>query len=153
GWTLPETESIWWTGFVFASIAIPPLIPILAAFLPSGIKQLIRSGFGALGRETVLACLGIVFTVAFLARHAWLALDAIARTLFRVFISRKFMLQWVTFAEAAYNRRSSKVALAFQLGGAASFAAAVVFLIVREDRANLIVAAPFVALWAVSPIL
>jgi cyclic beta-1,2-glucan synthetase len=153
GWTLPFADALWWTGFVLASIALPPLLPVLDAFSPHRIKQILRNGFSAVSRDASLAGLHIMFVTAFMARHAWLALDAIARTLFRLIVSRRYMLQWVTFAQTAYSRRGGIDSLAFQMAGAAGFALAVIAITAAFSPRNLYFAAPFIGLWAFSPLL
>ena len=45
--------------------------------------------------------------VTLLAHQAWLMTDAIVRTLFRLFVSRRRMLEWVTAAQAKFDDAGS----------------------------------------------
>src|SRR3954452_16259837 len=87
GWLLPLTAARVWTLFMFAVMAIPPLLPIATGMVPTRRGYSRRSHFRNLGHDAVLAVTQLLFTVSFLARVAYLSLDAIARTLFRVFVS------------------------------------------------------------------
>src|SRR6185436_19799587 len=96
GWTLPLQLSLLWTGIILATIAIPPLLPVFGGALTPprpGISP--RSHFQAVGRDFVLAVSQIAFTITFLAHQAWLMIDAIARTLFRLFHTQSRLLEWV----------------------------------------------------------
>jgi cyclic beta-1,2-glucan synthetase len=151
GWALPRNGSLVWTAFVVLTIGLPALLPIFAAIVPrrSGVK--IRSHFRALRKDIWLAASLTAFVITFLAHQAWLMIDAISRTLFRLFVSRRNLLQWVTAAQAnlssrldlfsAYRRMSGGVAIAM-------VAAALIWYL-RPDAWTL--AAPFVILWIASP--
>jgi len=81
-----------------------------------------------------------------------LSLDAIARTLFRLAVSKKNLLEWVTFAQSAYGRRGSWRGLTLQLAGSFAFTGAVVACLAVLEPENLWTAGPLLLLWAVSPI-
>ena len=81
-----------------------------------------RSHVRAVGTDLVLAASHVGLTVTLLAHQAWLMTDAIVRTLFRVYVTRRKLLEWVTAAQAksgfdltlgsVYHRMSGAVALA-----------------------------------------
>ena len=50
--------------------------------------------------DLVLAVSQVGLTVTLLAHQAWLMTDAIVRTLFRVYVTRRKLLEWVTAAQA-----------------------------------------------------
>jgi cyclic beta-1,2-glucan synthetase len=154
GWVLPPAAAAWWTAFLIVVFALPPLLPILGGLLPSRRGYSRRGHLRNVARDALLAFTQLVFTVSFLARIAYLSLDAITRTLFRLFVSRRRLLEWVTFAQLAYSRRNgSNRALAFQLLGSFVFAGVAIAAIVYCAPHNLIGGAPFLALWAFSPLI
>jgi cyclic beta-1,2-glucan synthetase len=153
GWLLPPVAAMRWTLFLFAVIAIPPLLPIVTGMLPTRRGFSRRSHLRNLARDALLAFTQLLFTISFLARVAYLSLDAIARTLFRVFCSGRHLLEWVTFAQSKYARRGSYGALALQLLGSFAFAGVATAAILLEAPHNLSTGAPFLALWALSPII
>ena len=153
GWQLPPAASLIWTGFLALTIMLPPLLPILGAAIPRHAGFSWRGHVRNLTHDAVLAATQILFNVAFLARVAYLSLDAILRTIFRLIISRKYLLEWVTFAQTNYSRHSSWKGLALQLAGSLAFAIAVSSAIAHAASANLLTASPFVGLWMLSPLI
>jgi cyclic beta-1,2-glucan synthetase len=153
GWQLPKTASLIWTAFLALTIALPPFLPILAAIMPRHKGFSWRGHARNLARDSLLAVTQILFNVAFLARVAYLSLDAILRTVFRLVISKKYLLEWVTFAQSAYSRNSTGKGLGLQLTGSLLFTTAVIATIAIAARANLVIASPFMVLWAFSPLI
>ena len=154
GWLLPLPAARVWTLFMFAVVAIPPLLPIATGLLPtrSGFSR--RSHLRHLAHDALLALTQLLFTISFLARVAYLSLDAIARTLFRVFFSRQNLLEWVSFEQSTYKRpHGSFAAIAFQLLGSFTFAGFATVAILLRAPHNVIAGAPFLALWALSPLI
>ena len=95
------------------TIALPALLPVIAAIVPRrGIVA--RSHLRALVHDLALACAQIALLVTFLAHQAWLMTDAILRTLYRLVVSRRNLLEWVTAAQAqlsvATGTRSASIA-------------------------------------------
>ena len=108
GWMLPLNVAVVWTAFLLAMLAIPPMLPALAAVLPRRRDFSVLGHARAFGREVGLAACEVALLVAFLAHQAWLMADAIARTLWRL-ATRRNLLEWVTAAQAT---RSARVELA-----------------------------------------
>jgi cyclic beta-1,2-glucan synthetase len=152
GWTLPRGAAALWTIGVLAMIALPPSLPLLAGVVPRRIGLSKRSHLRAVGADLALALLQIALLVTFLAHQAWLMSDAIARTIVRLFVTRRHMLEWVTAAQAKfglpldtrgfYQRMAGGVVLAAVVGAAVALVAPMAWPI----------AAPFVILWVLSPI-
>ena len=153
GWTLPFASPLIWTSFVLATIAIPPLLPVLIGLIPHrrGISK--RSHLTGVGKDLVLALSQIGLTLTLLAHQAWLMTDAILRTLFRVYVTQRNLLEWVTAAQAqsAFSRTLGSV---YQwMGGAVALAAAAAILVPFGPPGAWLVATPFCLLWALSPLL
>ena len=139
GWTLPFASATVWSGFVFATIALPSLLPLFAGIVPRRRQISKRSHVNAIGRDLSLALSQIGFHVALLAHQAWLMADAIVRTLFRLFVSHRHMLEWVTSAQAKfglplnvrgfYRRMAGGVALACIAGNYRRFRSACVLAV------------------------
>jgi len=151
GWLMPGISPWLWTRFVLAMIAFPALIPFLAGINAhlEGISK--RNHFRGLASDFSLGLSQAGLTAAFLAYQACQMADAIGRTLIRLLITHKHLLEWVTAAQAKhgvdlnlfgiYRRMASGVVLAI-----AAFAA------VRFDGHHALFAAtPFVVLWMLSP--
>ncbi|HEX3754705.1 MAG TPA: glucoamylase family protein [Rhizomicrobium sp.] len=153
GWRLPFAASLLWTAFLALTIALPPLLPIVSGLVPRHRGFSWRGHARNLTRDLILAGMQILFNLAFLARVAYLAVDAILRTIFRLFISRKNLLEWVSFAQSAYGPHGTRKALAFQLAGSVTFAVVVSAYLAMGPRADFLAPAPLLALWALSPLI
>ena len=132
-WTLPGVSPALWTGVWLASLAIPDFLHILYAAVPRrrGISK--RSHLRAVAGDVLLAATRVVLRVAFLADAAWRMGDAVVRTLGRVYVTRRRLLQWVTAAQAKaqlglepqvfYRRMAGGLALAAAAAAAVAAAA------------------------------
>ena len=104
-------------GFILSTIVLPPLIPVMADIAPRRPGVTLHSHFGALRAELRLALVQSGLMVVFLAHQAWLMGDAILRTLVRLTITRRRLLEWMPAAHAAFGR-VRRLALLRTHGGA-----------------------------------
>ncbi|MGH7555393.1 MAG: glucoamylase family protein, partial [Longimicrobiales bacterium] len=93
----------------------------------------------------------VALTVTLLAHQAWLMTDAIVRTLFRVYVTRRKLLEWVTAAQAKSGFDITLGTLYRRMGGAAVLAALAAILVPFGPPGAWMVAAPLALLWALSP--
>lgn len=152
GWTLPFLSPALWTLFILATIALPALLPVLAGLLPHRRGVAKRSHLRAVGADVTLAVLHVGLTVTLLAHQAWLMTDAIMRTLYRVYVTRRNLLQWVTAAQAQSGSDLSLGGIYHRMCGTVilSFVTGVLVILTRPE--SWLIATPFVLLWALSPI-
>src|SRR5215831_4527793 len=153
GWTIPVARPVVWTIFVLTTIALPPLLPVLSGMMPRrrGISK--RSHLRAVATDLLLAMSQISLTVTFLAHQAWLMTDAIMRTLFRVYVSRRKLLEWITAAQAKSNFDNTLGSVCNSMAGALALAATVGILVYVGGHAGARwLAVPFVILWSLSPV-
>ena len=152
GWTLPFASPLIWTTFVLACIAIPPLLQLLIGAIPHrrGISK--RSHARAVATDLVLAASHVGLTVTLLADQAWLMTDAIVRTLSRVYVTRRKLLEWVTAAQAKSGFDLSLGSFYRRMNGTVALAAAVAILVAFQPPEVWPIAAPFAILWALSPV-
>jgi cyclic beta-1,2-glucan synthetase len=154
-WTLPMKEAALWTGFVLATIALPALLSLVPSLLPRQRGISLRHHFLSLGRDVLLAAIQIAFQVTFLAHQAWLMADAVLRTLYRVFIGQRRLLEWVTAAQAKHSLGQDHRRLWNQTAGGIAFAAVAAILIILLAPSLLLIAisGPFLILWTLSPLI
>jgi cyclic beta-1,2-glucan glucanotransferase len=151
GWALPLQAAVVWTGFILSTIALSTLLPVLAAIVPRRARVTARSHLRGLAADVRLALSQTALLAVFLAHQAWLMADAIGRTLFRLLVSRRHLLDWVTAAQATVGPRLALAGFYRQMSGGVAVgivAAIVVWLVGRDAWA---VAAPFVIAWIASP--
>ena len=151
GWTLPAASPLVWTTFVLATIALPTLLPILTVVIPRrpGISK--RSYTRAIGRDLVLAASQTAFVITMLAHQAWLMSDAIVRTLVRVYVTHRNLLEWVTAAQARSGLRLDLRGFYRRMGGGVTLAAVAAAVVVWGLPGAWPVALPFLLLWSASP--
>ncbi len=100
GWLLPSAGGIAVDGVHCGQLAVPALLPAFAGIVPRRAGITLRSHLYALRQDIALAAAQTAFLLAFLADQAWLMGDAIARTLFRLFVTRRNLLEWMTAAQS-----------------------------------------------------
>jgi cyclic beta-1,2-glucan synthetase len=151
GWTLPLHAAAIWTFFVIATIVLPTFIPAAAAVISRRIGVTTRSYFGALGSDLRLALAQSALMITSLAHQAWLMGDAIARTLVRLFVTRRHLLEWVTIAQAKTGPRLDLLGFYRQMAGAVVIAILALIAISAGGHATWPLGLPFAALWFASP--
>ena len=151
GWLMSPLSPWMFTRFVLLMISIPPLIPFLLGMIPrhGGISR--RSHIRAVASDLSLALSHIGLTITFLAYQAWLMSDAILRTLVRLLITRKNLLEWVTAAQAKFAVDLKLLGIFRRMTGGVLFAGAGFVAVYLGRHEALPVALPFVLLWAASP--
>ena len=152
GWMLlPVVSAAVWTGFIVATIALPRLLPFFAGIVPRqrGISK--RSHLHAVAVDLALASSQIALLITFLAHQAWLMTDAIVRTLFRLLVTHRMMLEWVTAAQAKLSAHLDLQGFYRRMAGAVALATIVAVIVVYAAPLSKALAAPFVLLWMLSP--
>jgi cyclic beta-1,2-glucan synthetase len=151
GWTLPLHAAVLWSAFILATIALPTLLPVVAAIVPRRAGITARSHLRALRNDLWLAVRQMIFQIIFLPHQAWLMVDAIGRTLFRVYLSHRRLLEWVTAAQASLSARLDFAGIYRRMFGgiAISVIAALVVHFWGGDAGW--IAALFVMPWLASP--
>ena len=150
GWMLPlPAAALLWTLFILATIALPTLVPVIAAVAPWRPGVSLASHGRALAHDlaTALALSGLLIT--FLAHQAWLMGDAISRTLWRLCASHRHLLQWVPAAQATRSRRLGLGGSFRSMSGGLVIGA--VASLVAALSGQWLLAAPFILLWLASP--
>jgi cyclic beta-1,2-glucan synthetase len=152
GWTLPLASAALWSAFILTTIGLPALLPFLTGIIPRRLGLSKRIHLRAVGSEFKLALSQMALLVAFLGDQAWVMCDAILRTLFRLLVSRRNLLEWVTAAQAKVSPRLDLLGFYRQMAGGVVLAAAAAIFVVWAKPNSWPVAAPFVVLWLLSPV-
>jgi cyclic beta-1,2-glucan synthetase len=152
GWTLPFAAAAIWSGFIVATFAIPTLLPALLGMPPRRLGFSQRRHWHAVGVDFALSVSQITLLVTLLAHQAWLMTDAIVRTFFRLFVRHRHLLEWLTAAQAKFSNRLDLRGYYRWMAGGIALSGAAVIVVVFLGRSAWPVAAPFVLLWIVSPV-
>ncbi|MGH7632120.1 MAG: glucoamylase family protein, partial [Gemmatimonadaceae bacterium] len=95
-WIVLPGSRLAWLLAVLVSLAIPLLAPPFFAALRPPAGQSWRPYYTAVGRDASAALVQFMLAVIFLPHQAFVAVGAIGRTLYRVLISRRHLLEWQT---------------------------------------------------------
>ena len=152
GWLLPLPAAVLWTGFVVLTVVLPSFVPPLSSILPPRRHTSWRNHIHALARDFELALQQSVFLLTFLAHQAWLMTDAVARTLYRLVVRRR-LLEWVTAAQTNDDLQFDRRSLFTQMAASIAFALAAFALLYVFGNHPWSIAAPFTALWILSPLI
>ena len=152
GWCLPNAGPRPWTILVLAVLTLPTLLSFLTSLFPDhrGIAK--RSFVRGVVADLAVGLAQSALRIVFLAHTAWLRLDAIARTLWRVTVTRRRMLEWVPAAQALRAFDLTLSGFYRRMGPALGVAAVGAFLVGASGRASWPWAAPFLVCWVVSPL-
>ena len=151
-WTMPSASAGSWTALILASMVLPGALPVLAGLMPRrrGVSK--RSHLRAVGIDLALAASNVFLGIVFLAHQAWLMLDAILRTLTRVYVTHRDLLEWTTAAQARARRGLDVPGFYRSMAGGIVIAVAWGLLVLLVTPSSGPVAAPFVMLWLASPL-
>ncbi|MBA3587346.1 MAG: DUF3131 domain-containing protein, partial [Chloroflexi bacterium] len=153
-WTLPSVSAGLWTAVVLITVIVPAALPVVAGLLPQrqGISK--RSHVRAVGADIALAAAHVGLGFTFLAHQAWLMIDAIVRTLMRLYGTRRNLLEWRTAAQAKASHDVELDLAGFyrQMAGGVVVAVASAVLVLLLKPGAAWIAAPFVGLWLLSPL-
>ncbi len=150
-WTLPMRVAAVWTAFICATIAMPTLLAAIVGLIPRGLGISKRSHVRAVLDDVRLALSQSFFSITLLAHQAWLMSDAIARTLFRLFVRRRRLLEWFTAAQAQFSLPLDVPGFYRRMAGGVGLAIVVAVVVALSGQSGGAVAAPFVLLWLLSP--
>ena len=150
-WLQPLAVAGTWTAFVLATIALPPLLAAITGIVPQRVGVTLRNHLRTLRGDFALGAMQSAFLITFLAHQAWLMVDAVGRTLFRLLIRRR-LLEWVTAAQSNDDSHFDRRTLVAQIAASAVFAAFAAAVVAFAGQRTWPIAAPFAALWILSPL-
>ncbi len=152
GWTLmpPGLATLWQCFLIFSMFIVPTMI-LFTNLVPTDMNLSLKGHFQAILTDVFSGAADIALRITFLANMAVLMGDAIVRTLYRLFVSRKHLLEWRAAAQA---KTSSPDTLQYylQLMWPAMVVAiiAIGLPLAGHSRAWFI-AVPFALIWFFSP--
>jgi len=150
GWLQPGAA--WFaTSAVVAIIALPGLLAAAAALARGSVDQTRRQHVGEIADVVVHQLLREAFGLACLPYDAWIALTAIVRTLGRIYVTGRRLLQWRTASDAQRGRISTLPGAYVAMWIGPTIAIGVGSLLSQRDPHALIAAAPLLAAWLIAP--
>ena len=110
GWMVLAGSSLRWTLLGLGAIVAPGCLAIGIALCRPPADRSWRAYYLSVGREARTALQQMALAITVLPHQAWLSADAIVRTLWRLLISRRHLLEWRTSARVAATTRPTTAA-------------------------------------------
>ncbi len=152
GWTLlPFTQAAQWQALLIFSLFMSPTFDIVNSILPKNTDATARGHFSALFRDAAFGTAMVALKIVLMAHTAWMMGDAIIRTLYRLFVSRRHMLEWRTASQAHKFGNNTLLSYYRIMYGAIVVAAIGLVIPIAADSTGAFVAFFFAIFWAGSP--
>ena len=150
GWTI-MSPAWFWTWVAIGIILIPPLIASILELLrkPNDVllSQHLATTLRSAGGHFAQALLGL----ACLPHEAYFSLDAVIRTNWRIWVTKKRLLEWTPSGSSDGDDRTSLVACCQSMWIAPVISIASAGYLAASTPASLAVAGPILFLWIASP--
>jgi len=159
GWAILPLSPVRWSALGLALMATPWLLSSLVALVHPPADRSWRAYYGAVRRDGWTSLQQFVLAVTLLPHQAWMSIDAIGRTLWRLYISRQHLLEWTTAHENERRTAGSSWetwAAMWPVSAGALTGAALLFALGQRPTAAPVAAlvlgiTPLLTAWLVSP--
>ncbi|GAA3990300.1 glucoamylase family protein [Comamonas faecalis] len=150
---LPWPQSLQAMGLLVLALSVPAFLPSLAGLGPPRTGIRLSSHLRLLATDLRMAALQAGWALALLPDQAWRALDAIIRTLIRLYATHRHLLEWTTAAQSAARPRPGVAGFYGQMAGGVLLAVALAVSVGVFSPAAWPVALFLLALWLAAPAL
>ncbi|MDB6163556.1 MAG: glycosyltransferase 36 associated family protein, partial [Xanthomonadaceae bacterium] len=151
GWLIAP-HPLTWTGWVLAILFVPPLLAAMRDLFNKPPELTLGAHFSQLRLSVGRHFSQAPVTLACLPYDASVSLDAILKTLWRLLVTRRHLLQWSPSSEVERQSTDGWVTALRSMWISPVLAVAVVILVAFANPAALLAAAPIAALWTFSPL-
>jgi hypothetical protein len=146
GWLSLPGSPVRWTFAALVLILIPVYLQLVLSLLRLQLRQNFVPNLKRVAETFITGQINVFFTLAFLSHQTLVMLDAIFRTIVRVTITRKRLLEWETAAQAEFEERKTPVDVYLGWTPWISLVTGVAVALLRPSA--LPIAAPLLLLWA-----
>jgi cyclic beta-1,2-glucan synthetase len=157
GWTVLPGSPLRWTILALLAIAAPWIVSLLLAAVRVPADKSWRAYYASVARDAGTSLQQAALAVLFLAHQAWVSVDAIVRTLWRLGVTQRNLLEWQTASHAEQALSGSTRATWRMMWPSVAIAVlALVLAVVRaSDRGDWvelgIAVVPVVLAWIAAP--
>ncbi len=152
GWTLlPFTQAAQWQALLILTLFMAPTFNIVNGLWPRSRDSTPRGHFSALARDIAFGTAMVALRVVLMAHSAWMMGDAIIRTIYRLFVSRRNLLEWRTASQAHKGGTNDLGSYYSAMYGAVIIGVVGLAIPVFADSTGAFVAFFFALFWIGSP--
>src|SRR5690606_5426844 len=134
-------------------LAVPAFLPGLSGLRPPRAGIGLGSHLRLWASDLRMAALQTAWALALLPDQAWRTTDAIARTLTRLYLTHRHLLEWTTAAQTAARPPPGMPGSCAQMAGGLLLAVALAVLVGLFSPAAWPLGLPLLALWLAAPAL
>ncbi len=152
GWYLLKPfDALVWQALLIFCLFVAPTLSLISGVIPRSSDIVARAHLYTVWTDLRGANAQVALRVVFIADSACKMADAIIRSFYRLFVSRKYLLEWKTAASVQSSAQGT--ILAYYKAMWHSVAAALLGLVAAglPGHDKFLVALPFCFLWLVSP--
>ena len=152
GWlTLAPGAAMRWQVMLMLTLFLGPLISFYSGLVPGHPSVSTRRHLRVLLAEAGEALSAMLLRLSFMPHQAALALDAIGRTLHRMRVSRRNLLEWRSNSEVAASGVGGRYDYLRQMAAAPAVAVAALLLVALLNPTNLPLAGFLALMWGGAP--
>jgi cyclic beta-1,2-glucan synthetase len=151
-WAIPNAPQLMLISLVLMALGFPVIMAIISECRSPQRGISLMTSLRAAAENVLLAMSNSMVALILLAQHTWQMVDAIVSTLFRLFISRRKLLKWVTALQAKTASGHSLRALIRPICNSSTIVIAAGAVVLWFNPTGINAAAPFLLLWWLAPI-
>ncbi len=153
-WFLPPRGAAEWTIGILLLMAIPPFMPLPSQLLAPRRRNVpLRAHWLVIANDIGTACGHFALQLVSVADQAVRMIDAIVRTLVRVFVTRRRLLEWTTAASASASPDPSVAQLYGFMRQSVLLAIVAAGLAIWREPAIWPLALPLALAWCAAPLI
>jgi cyclic beta-1,2-glucan synthetase len=152
GWSLlPLSHAAIWQSFLIVSLFVAPTFDIISHLVPRSREVTLRGHISAVIRDIAFGTAQVALKIVLIAHSAWMMGDAIVRTLYRMHVSRRNLLEWRTASQARKDDTGDIRSAYRAMWGGLVVAAACLAIAFLAGNGGRWVALVFCLLWIAAP--
>jgi cyclic beta-1,2-glucan synthetase len=161
GWTILPGSPLRWTVLGLLAVVAPWIVSLLLALSRPPLDKSWRAYYASVLRDASTSARQAGLAIVFLPHQAWISADAVVRTLWRLFVSRRMLLEWQTASQTERGTAGTAGDVWRTMWPAVALAAAVLALVLttrwipggpepqRWELGSAIL--PLIVIWLASP--
>jgi len=102
GWLVLPGDPLRWTLLAIGAMAATHVVALLLVVLRPPQGKSLRAWYAPVGGDAATSMQQLALAIAFLPHQAWISVDAIVRTLWRLVVSRRKLLEWRTASQTEH---------------------------------------------------
>nr|WP_245224282.1 glucoamylase family protein [Rhizobium halophytocola] len=153
GWAmLPPVGAVFWQLLLIFCLFVAPTLSLISGLIPRSSDIVPRAHFQSLLNEAWSANAQVALRIVFIADNAWMMADAILRSVYRLFYSRKMLLEWKTAASVQSVAQGDIGSYYHSMRHAPALALVALAFSSINGTFGVLVGLPFIILWVMSPL-